>query len=50
MLPANVAPAGHQTNWRWCNKCDGLAYGGGTGACPAGASTTTLAPVTMRSQ
>lgn len=26
-----------QTNWRWCQKCQGLAYGGGSpGACPAG--------------
>ena len=27
-----------QTNWRWCKKCHGLAFGGGSqpGACPAG--------------
>jgi hypothetical protein len=27
-----------QNNWRWCNKCQGLAYAGfGAGVCPAGA-------------
>lgn len=26
-----------QNNWRWCNKCEGLAYGGNpAGPCPAG--------------
>jgi hypothetical protein len=27
-----------QTNWRWCQKCQGLGYGGNPspGACPAG--------------
>ena len=27
-----------QDNWRWCNKCQGLAYAGNpsVGACPAG--------------
>jgi hypothetical protein len=27
-----------QNNWRWCKKCQGLAYAGGSspGACPAG--------------
>ena len=29
-----------QTEWRWCNKCQGLAYAGGSqlGKCPAGGS------------
>ena len=28
----------YQDNWRWCNKCQGLAYAGNLslGACPAG--------------
>jgi len=27
-----------QDNWRWCNKCQGLAFAGSPspGACPAG--------------
>jgi hypothetical protein len=27
-----------QSNWRWCNKCQGLAFAGNSsaGACPAG--------------
>jgi len=27
-----------QDNWRWCNKCQGLSYGGSSssGTCPAG--------------
>lgn len=26
-----------QSNWRWCNKCQGLTFGGaGAGNCPAG--------------
>ena len=27
-----------QDNWRWCNKCQGLAFAGfpSQGACPAG--------------
>jgi hypothetical protein len=26
-----------QSNWRWCNKCQGLAYAGNSqGVCPAG--------------
>jgi Polyglycine hydrolase-like, structural repeat len=26
-----------QSNWRWCRKCEGLAFGGqGVGVCPAG--------------
>jgi rubrerythrin len=31
-------PSG-QENWRWCNKCQGLAFAGSAspGACPAGA-------------
>jgi hypothetical protein len=30
-----------QTNWRWCQKCQGLVYGGNVspGACPAGGRT-----------
>jgi hypothetical protein len=29
-----------QDNWRWCNKCQGLAFGGSAspGTCPAGGS------------
>jgi hypothetical protein len=29
-----------QSNWRWCNKCQGLAYAGNVslGSCPAGGS------------
>jgi hypothetical protein len=28
---------GHQDNWKWCKKCEGLAYGGfAPGPCPAG--------------
>jgi hypothetical protein len=28
---------GHQDNWRWCKKCEGLAYAGfDPGPCPAG--------------
>lgn len=32
----SVGGAWGQTNWRWCNKCQGLAYGGNPspGACP----------------
>jgi hypothetical protein len=33
------APGAHgQNNWRWCNKCQGLAFAGASspGACPAG--------------
>jgi hypothetical protein len=30
----NIADA--QGNWRWCNKCQGLAYAGiSGGVCPA---------------
>lgn len=31
-------PAGHQGNWRYCNKCRGLWFAGGAGtsSCPAG--------------
>ena len=30
--------AGAQSNWRWCNKCMGLTWGGSStpGLCPAG--------------
>jgi hypothetical protein len=33
-----IGGAWGQTNWRWCSKCQGLAYGGnlGPGRCPAG--------------
>jgi len=35
-----LAPSasGKQSNWRWCGKCQGLAYAGGRriGRCPAG--------------
>ena len=30
-------PAIGQQNWRWCNKCQGLFFGGNPGPkCPAG--------------
>jgi hypothetical protein len=30
-------PAGAQADWRWCNKCGALHFGGGGGSvCPAG--------------
>ena len=29
-------PPGHQPDWRWCRKCDGLAYDGQPSVCPAG--------------
>src|SRR6266568_1692754 len=33
-----VLPPFSQDNWRWCNKCQGLAFAGSPspGACPAG--------------
>lgn len=41
--PSVVAPplydfaANEQSNWRWCNKCQGLFFGGNPGSkCPAG--------------
>jgi hypothetical protein len=37
-LPGNL-PLDTQDNWRWCNKCQSLAYAGDAsslGACPAG--------------
>ncbi|MGY1727821.1 hypothetical protein ACI79J_12705 [Geodermatophilus sp. SYSU D01062] len=40
-LPHNVAPSPEtQSDWRWCNKCQGLFFGGGlaTSRCPAGGS------------
>jgi hypothetical protein len=38
---APIAPSS-QNNWRWCNKCQGLFYGGGLAAskCPAGGTHT----------
>ena len=35
---AAAAARAEQDNWRWCNKCQGLAFGGSPapGACPAG--------------
>ena len=34
--PAGV-PLVWQQEWRWCSKCMGMAFGGGTpGPCPAG--------------
>jgi len=38
--PPAGANAGFQFNWRWCNKCQGLAYAGKEfpGPCPAGGS------------
>jgi hypothetical protein len=38
-LPHNVADdAQHQSDWRWCNKCQGLFFGGGlaNSHCPVG--------------
>ena len=37
-LAAARAAGGEQDNWRWCSKCQGLAFGGNPspGACPAG--------------
>ena len=36
------ASPGQQSNWRWCNKCQGLFYGGNTATsrCPAGGTHT----------
>ena len=37
--------AQHQTDWRWCSKCQSLFYGGGVAAssCPAGGTHSSLA-------
>jgi hypothetical protein len=37
---ATIAEIGGQDNWRWCPKCQGLAYAGNSsqGPCPAGGS------------
>jgi hypothetical protein len=36
-LTQNVAEAGTQGDWRWCNKCQGLFFAGhGPGVCPQG--------------
>ena len=37
-VPAQYAAFQIQDNWRWCNKCQGLAYAGNPslGPCPAG--------------
>jgi len=33
---ATPTPANHQNNWRWCNKCQGMFFGGNPGSvCPA---------------
>ena len=36
------ATPGRQTDWRWCNRCQGLFYGGNTAQsrCPAGGRHT----------
>src|SRR5260221_8207575 len=36
-LVVNAPGASGQNNWRWCNKCQGLAFAGTSspGACPA---------------
>jgi hypothetical protein len=32
-----VVPVGYQNNWRWCSKCQALAFAGNTtGSCSAG--------------
>ena len=38
ILNSSLAPVSGQSNWRWCSKCQGLAYAGngGPGICPAG--------------
>ena len=39
MLAFSGAPAaGAQSGWRWCDKCQGLTWGGSStpGPCPAG--------------
>ena len=36
LLSVQLAGDEAQSNWRWCNKCQGLAWGGGVGKCPAG--------------
>jgi hypothetical protein len=34
---ATITVGDAQSNWRWCSKCQGLAYGGESqGVCPAG--------------
>jgi hypothetical protein len=42
VLAYGITPSsGQQNNWRWCNKCQGLFYGGpgsSMGVCPAGGS------------
>jgi len=37
------ASPGQQSNWRWCNKCQGLFYGGNVASsrCPTGGAHTT---------
>ncbi|MGV8989550.1 MAG: hypothetical protein ACOH2H_25355 [Cypionkella sp.] len=35
-LAVNRAGAQGQPNWRWCRKCQGLAFGGAPGVCPKG--------------
>ena len=35
--PTTPTPQGSQDNWKWCSKCQVLAYAGfGNGTCPAG--------------
>lgn len=36
LLGVQLAGDEAQSNWRWCKKCQGLAWGGGVGKCPAG--------------
>jgi hypothetical protein len=43
ILPHTVPIAGSsQGNWRWCNRCQGLFYGGNVAGsrCPAGGAHT----------
>lgn len=37
----------HQSDWRWCNKCQGLFWGGGSAnsVCPAGGHHDATSPV-----
>jgi hypothetical protein len=37
LLHEAAVASGQQSNWRWCNKCQGLFFGGNAGSvCPAG--------------
>jgi hypothetical protein len=44
-LPHNAPAAGRQSEWRWCNRCQGLFYGPSFAAsrCPAGGTHASAA-------